>query len=632
MFWKTRYSIKNYLREKDLSPEEILADSIDPHSEHKLKIPLKYRNFVFIYAITILILFSIAARTVYLQVIKGEYYTAMAEDNKMNYVVKKAPRGVVYDHSGVQLVQNVGSFNLIAIPSELPQEKLSEIVEKLNKLVGLERTDIENSFRDCDFGSNEPFLVWENIDLEKAKIFETLGDDFAGLHLEENIVRKYADAPYFAHLLGYVGKVNKEELSAHPDYLFNDYIGKKGIELSYESYLRGENGSERHEVDSLGNLERTVLTQEPKAGSDVVLTIDAELQKTMQNSLVQSMASNNSTKGAAIAIDPRNGKILSMVSLPSFNNNLFSVGISSKDYQDLLNNKNNPLLNKVIGGEYPPGSIFKPLVAVGALEEGVISATDHINCVGALPLVNQYTGEITYKQDWKAHGSVNMYDAIANSCNVYFYMVGGGYKDLEGLGIDNIGKYAKKFGFGSTLGVDLIGEKTGFIPSKEWKQEIFGENWYVGDTYNVAIGQGDVLVTPLQIAAYTAAIANGGTLWQPEIVDKIVNLHKNEVQSIQPKILAENMVSNSNLAKVKAAMGETVKRGSAISLLSLPVSAGAKTGTAQYGEKDNTHAWFTVFAPFDNPEIVVTVLVEGGGEGYKAALPVAKEVLQKYFE
>ncbi len=631
MFWKTKYSIKDYLRERDLSPEEILADSVDIHSEHKLKIPLKNRNFVFIYIVTMLVLFAIGARTVYLQIIKGEYYTAMAEDNKINYVVKRAPRGVVYDRNGQQMVQNVGSFNLVAIPSELTQENLLKTEEKLVDLIGLEQEYLDDVFQDCDFDSNEGFLVQENIDLDKAKIFEALKDDFVGLHLEENIVRKYLDSEYFAHLLGFTGKVNKDELAEHPDYLFNDYIGKKGIELSYEAVLRGENGSERHEVDSLGNLERTVLVQEPMAGSDIVMTIDADLQKTMQDSLVASMTANNSTKGAAIAMDPRNGKILSMVSLPTFDNNLFAVGISNKDYQGLLNN-NKPLLNRVIGGEYPPGSIFKPLIAAGVLEEDIMSATDHINCAGALPIVNQYTGEITYKQDWKLHGSVNMYDAIANSCNVYFYMVGGGYQDLKGLGIDNINKYAAKFGFGNTLGVDLLGEKKGFIPNPEWKQDVFGEKWYVGDTYNVAIGQGDVLVTPLQIAAYTSAIANGGTLWQPKIVDKIVNLHKNEVQSIEPVILAENMVSRSNLLKVKDAMGETVKRGSAVSLLSLPVSSGAKTGTAQYGVKDNTHAWFTVFAPFENPEIVVTVLVEGGGEGYKAALPVAQEVLQRYFE
>jgi len=334
-----------------------------------------------------------------------------------------------------------------------------------------------------------------------------------------------------------------------------------------------------------------------------------------------------------LAIDPRNGGILALVSIPSFDNNLFAQGISKKELTDLEKDPNEPFLNRALLGQYPPGSVIKPLIAAAALEEKIISPYQSINCTGAITIFNEYNPEIVYRfPDWKTHGLTNIIKAIAQSCNVFFYTVGGGYNDIEGLGVDRIKKYLEYFGLGEETGIDLPNEEKGLIPDEEWKKMAKqGEEWYLGDTYHLSIGQGDILVTPLQMAMALSSIANGGILYQPQITDKIIDLDGNLVKNISTKIIKKDFINLDNIKVVQEGMRQAVIDGSAVSLSSLSIDVAGKTGTAQFGNKGETHAWFIGYAPYENPEIVIAVLVEAGGEGHKSAVPVAKEILKWYF-
>ncbi len=309
------------------------------------------------------------------------------------------------------------------------------------------------------------------------------------------------------------------------------------------------------------------------------------------------------------------------MSFPNFDNNEFIKGLSPESFDKIIQDKNEPLLNRAIAGQYPSGSTIKPLIAAAALEEGIISPDKQLNCPGQLTLKDKYNPNIFWTfPDWKAHGPVNMNKAIAESCNVYFYTIGGGYGDIEGLGIEKIAKYLKLFGWGQALGIDLPGEMTGLVPSPLWKEETKDEEWYIGDTYNVSIGQGDIGVTPLQLAIATAAIANNGKVFQPQLTE-----------NSEPNIIRQGFIEEDFLEVVKRGMREAVISGSAKALYDLPVKAAGKTGTAQVSKTKAPHSWFTVFAPYDNPEIVLTILIENGGEGSVTALPVAKEVLSWWF-
>lgn len=406
-----------------------------------------------------------------------------------------------------------------------------------------------------------------------------------------------------------------------------DYFGKTGLEASYEEYLRGINGKQKIEVDSAGNLKKNLGTEDPINGSDLHLGLDAGLQEEIQDVLEKKLLETKTETAAAVAINPRNGEVLALISLPGFDNNLFSQGISAEDYERLISDENKPMFNRAISGGYPPGSTFKPLVAAAALEEKIVTPDTTINCHGGIRI-----GSYNFP-DWKTHGVTDIRKAIAESCDVFFYSVGGGWESISGLGIDKIKKYADKFGLGRITGVDIPGEASGLVPDKNWKENRFGERWYVGDDFHCAIGQGFVTVTPLQLANYTAAIANGGTVYRPHFVSYIKKIDGTE-EKIEPKIIGRNFISPQNLQIVREGMRQAISSegGSARQLADLKVAVAGKTGTAQFGSDNKTHGWFVSFAPYDNPEIAMVVLVEGGGEGHSTAVPVTKEIYKWYFE
>ena len=435
-----------------------------------------------------------------------------------------------------------------------------------------------------------------------------------GIGIQKSARREYPNGSIFSHVIGYEGKIKKEELAEYPEYLLTDSIGKQGVEKTYESELRGVHGREIVEVDSLGRVKKELGIVPPQPGQDITLTIDKGLTEKLYTAMADWFMANDLKAGAAIAIDPRSGAIRALVSYPGYDNNLFSGGIQPDEYATLIENPSKPLFNRAIGGEYPPGSTLKPVIAAAALSERIVSPETMIESRGGISIGNFFFG------DWKAHGFTDLRRAIAVSSDVYFYTLGGGYGGIPGLGMERMKRYEQRFGYGALSGIDLPGEADGFLPDPNWKQAKIGERWYIGDDYHAAIGQGFVTATPLQILNSVAAIANDGTLYTPHVRDGLPP--QSRLVSVTPDILRV----------VREGMRETVTEGTAQPLQSLPVSVAGKTGTAQYGNEDKTHGWFVSFAPYENPELALIVLVEGQSkESTYHAVPITKSVYEWYF-
>ncbi len=624
-----KYFVKNSSG-KNIEPEEVFLDSENQETQ-KIEFLFGDERFLKLKKIIILVFAFLAVQAGYLQIVKGKYYREKAQGNYIKIDYLKAPRGIIYDKFGQQIVFNSPSFDLVLIPADFfrdkNQQRQKTDIEKLSAIVGQPYKVTESRILDCGKNSYAPILIAENLKKETAIAAKTLTEEIEGVELAGGYIRNYVGSEQFAGIVGYTGKINPEELERYPDYLMSDDLGKDGLELFYEEELRGEYGRREIAVDSLGKTEKVLSQNEPSPGNNLALNIDGELQKKIYGELEEMVEKLEIKQAQAVAINPRNGAVISLVNYPGYDNNLFAHGISQSDYSGLLNDPANPLFNGAISGEYPPGSVFKPLVAAAALEEKIITPQTTILSAGGI-----WVGRWFFP-DWQAggHGNVNVIKAIAQSVNTFFYIVGGGYNGTEGLGIAGIKKYAEFFGLGNQLGIDLPSESSGLVPDKNWKKNEIGENWYIGDTYHVSIGQGYLTATPLQIAAATAAIANGGTLFSPQIVGEIKNSRGDIVKNIQPEIIRENFISRENIDWVKKGMREGVISGSSRRLFDLPVAAAGKTGTAQFDKNKEPHAWSVSFAPYENPEIVLVVLVEEGGEGHKAAVPVAKNVLEWYF-
>jgi len=642
-----KYFIKNRIGE-NIETEEIFLDAEAIRSleeKGKLEYPVRHRNFILFYILIISCLLGLFFRVGYLQVVKGEYYQDLAQGNRLRVYSMAAPRGIIYDRYGKPLVYNTPSFELLVNTVDFldsPLKTQQEILSKISSVImdqessEEERLDFKNdlSFKiEKAYGQVSQLLLLKNIERSSALVLESLVNDWSGIRIRESAQRQYYLGPYFSHILGYTGEVNASDLEGNSEYLIGDQIGKMGLECKYEDLLRGLPGQEQIEVNSLGKTQRLLANKPAQPGQGLVLSIDRDLQERVFQSLNEMIKKLSVRRASAVAIDPRDGGILALVSLPSFDNNLFAQGISQEDFEKLDNDSSQPFLNRPLAGQYPSGSTIKPLIAAAALEEEIVSSRQQINCQGGISIANQYNPEIIYRfPDWKVHGFTDIIEAIAHSCNTFFYTIGGGYGRIDGLGIDKIKEYLQYFGLGQATGIDLPHEEVGLIPDEAWKKtKKPTEEWYLGDTYHLSIGQGDILVTPLQMTSAIAAIANGGTLYQPQLVDKIVDSDKNLVEDISAEIIRENFINPVNISAVRTGMRQAVLDGSAVSLSSLPIKVAGKTGTAQFGRADKTHAWFISFAPYEEPEIVLTVLVEGGGEGHKAAVPVAKQVFEWYF-
>jgi len=593
--------------------------------------------------ILLFFLFFLLAKTAWLQIVKGDYYYSMAEGNRIRIERLEPNRGVIYDRQMRPLVRNNPNFLLYLIPADLPDEpQREEIIQEISEILDdISRADIIDIIKSVKMNSLEayrPLFVADHIEYEPAMALYLRSSVWPGVVLSNRTNREYlryivgeeepVQGDSLSHVLGYTGKINTDELEKFgEEYLPIDYIGKMGIEYFWENELKGESGKKQIEVDAFGKEKKLLGEIKPVDGNNLVLSLDLVQQLKLEEILRAHLDRLKLNRASGIIVNPNNGEILAMVCWPAYSNNSFARGISRDEYNKLIEHPDKPLFNRCISGEYPSGSIIKPIIAAAALEENIISEKTSFLSVGGIR-IGQW-----FFPDWLAggHGTVDVRTAIAVSANTFFYNIGGGYNDFNGLGVDRIVEYGEKFGLGAQTGVDLAGERTGFLPTAKWKKEVKGERWYIGDTYHLAIGQGDLLITPLQAAVYTSVFANGGKLYRPHFIKEILNGDDEFIKATENVPIREEFIDPYNITVVRQGMRRTVTHGSARSLQTVPVAVAGKTGTAQWSTKKETHAWFTGFAPYDNPELVIIIMVEEGGEGSGTAVPIAREYLEWYF-
>jgi len=578
--------------------------------------------------LVILLVSTLSGRLLFLQITQGQENYSLAEGNRLKTQLVAPPRGLILDRDGQTLVANVPSFSLTLKVSELPRDKndRASLWQKIATATNQEASVIEALVSRAS--KQETVTILDSFDRQQALRLELHLNNTAGVEVAKTPIRQYAAVPSLGHLIGYIGKSDAEELKRRINLLPSILVGKSGIERSYDQYLQGIPGRIISEVDSLGRSIRQINDQPALVGQTLLTTLDRPLQELTARALQESIAKSQAKSGAAVAIDVRTGGILAMVSLPDFDVNLFSRPDNTASLTAIFTDPGSPLVNRAVAGQYPSGSTIKPVVAVAALSEKVVTPNTKLDTSEGKITIGSWTFP-----DWKNHGVTDVRQAIAESNNIFFFALGGGYKSIGGLGADRLSRWLERFGFGSPTGIDIAGEAHGLVPNPSWKKKVKGESWYIGDTYNLSIGQGDFLVTPLQVARATAAIANGGTLLTPHLVKTVLRptgeLEK-DVEALLPK--QERIVDNQWLSVVREGMRQTALTGSAKSLARLGVEVAAKTGTAQFDQaKEKTHSWFTAFAPYKNPEIAITVIVEGGGEGYAVAAPVAKNMIEHYF-
>ncbi|MDP2708691.1 MAG: penicillin-binding protein 2 [bacterium] len=586
--------------------------------------------------VLLLFMSAVLGRAGWLQIVKGSYYYELAEGNRIRVQRLEAKRGVIYDRQGRPLVRNSANFLLYFVPADLPKDSLERqgVIQKVSAALGtLTAPDIFDLLSPIVPGSLEsyqPLFIADNIDYDNAMALYLESDNMPGVVITNKTRREYnLFSLSLSHILGYTGKINDRELAKYGDeYLLIDYIGKTGVENFWENEMKGINGKKQIEVDALGKEKKIINQEAGLDGHNLVLSLDIELQKKLEEVIIGTLEKLNLNKACGIIEDPNNGEILAMVSFPSFNNNDFARGMTQAEYGSLAEHPDQPLFNRCISGEYPSGSTIKPIVAAAALEEKIINENTSFLSNGGLR-INQW-----FFPDWKAggHGVTGVKRALAESINTFFYYIGGGYQDFTGLGLDRMVKYEKLFGLNTQTGIDLPGESAGFLPTKEWKLEVKDEPWYIGDTYHVAIGQGDILVTPLQVANYTAALANGGSLYRPHLIKQVLDSQDNLIGEADNKPIRTDIISAKNMEIVRQGMRQAVTSGSARALSDLSVAVAGKTGTAQWSSVKPTHAWFIGFAPYDKPQVAITILIEQGGEGSSVAVPIAREVIDWYFK
>jgi penicillin-binding protein 2 len=564
--------------------------------------------------IFIVICFSILVISLwYLQMIKGEEFMERAAENCIRSLVEDAPRGRIYDRQEKLLVTNRPAVVVSIIPAEV--DDLEKLSERLGRIICISPEKISQTVKNYLENPFKTVKILDDCKTNKIVEIEERKDELRGVVLEVKPRRDYLYHDFAAHSLGYVGEIDKEELQqfGNPKFQGGDIIGKAGLEKYYDDILRGEKGGKEVEVDALGQEIATLLYQKPVPGEDLVLTIDRDLQLYGENLLFDK-------KGSIVVSDPNSGEILALVNRPSFSPNIFANGISSSDWKRLSSDADYPLTNRSVQGLYSPGSIFKVVTAIAALEEGVTDRKRKIYCSGTFELADRVF------TCWKetGHGSLNIVDGIAHSCNIYFYTLG---KDL---GIERFNKYMQKFGLGEKTGIDLPAEAIGTIPSAQWKEREVKEIWFPGDTINLSIGQGYLLLTPLQVHNLITTIATEGEVYKLHLVKKIIFADGKTVEEIKPEIYKKVDFSSDTFKIIKEGLRQTILKGTGWRANIKELAVAGKTGTAQ-NPQGETHAWFIGFAPYEDPEICITVFLENGGEGGEAAAPIARAMLEKYF-
>ncbi len=647
---------------RDIAKHEAWVEAILPASADTASSDdgdINRRPLVIFISIIGVITAVLVIRLFLLQVVSGGHNLALANGNRIRERVERAPRGVIYDRNNAVLAQNQASFDVTVIPQQLPKKPTDRqnLYDHVATLTGVPAATIATASEitcktdkspSC-LASPIPQLVYPGLARDQALVFDQNSASLPGFYLDVNPIRQYTDNNLLSVFLGYTGRVNSDEAASDPTYGPTDLIGKLGIEKQYESVLRGTNGGEQTEVDATGKPIRVLASRNPVAGNSVVLSVDSGLEQHLSDAIAKQMAASGAQRAAGVAINPKTGEVLAAVSLPGYDNNEFSKGISQSHYQGLLANPGQPLFNKVASGAYASGSIIKPFGAAAALQEGVISSATTVDDTGKIVIPNKYDpAHPSIYLGWERTtglGQVNVVSAIARSSDIFFYEVMGGFTSFTHyLGVDKLTQYYKLFGLGTRTGIDLPSEAAGRVPTPDWKKAFSGQAWYTGDTYNIAVGQGDLLVSPLQMVTAVAAIANGGTLYKPHFVTKIVDPSGKLVQQVAPEITRQGFISPANLSLVRQGMFMAVNdaNGTACCRIKaeVPVQVAAKTGTAETVVHDagtsealqsKPNAWFEAFAPYNDPKIAIVVLIEHSGEGAEYAAPAVREALTWYF-
>ncbi len=659
------------------------------------------RQRILLFQIVVLICFVILSIQLWrLQIIGGENYQTLSKENRITSEKIDAARGVIYDRKGRILVRNRPLFRATFLPAQIlnetwplweeqewnkaaatmalianalevpfPEENAGKVLEETFENVSGQML-IENIGKLCQEGKllecfaeglvtapHHEITLQQNLPSERAFILMENSVNLPGVSIITESQREYLYGELYAHLLGYELPISQDRLQRQTrfttnPYLASDRVGVAGIEAGFEDKLRGVRGLRRVEKNIVGRQIR-VLHEEPGTpGHNLFMTIDSELQQVVTDALQDGLDEVESKEGVAIVMSPKTGEVLAMVSLPSYDNNVFVGDIDPEEFQTLFEDETKPIFNRAVSGTYPPGSIFKILPAAAGLAEGTITQYTEIFDPGKISIGPQ--DFVCWKDD--GHGNQNVIEAIAHSCDIFFYEIVGGYLDrFRGLGVDALAKWSNSFGLGQLTYIDIPGEAVGQVPTRQWKRLRHQESWSIGDSYNMSIGQGFMLVTPLQILNATIAMVNGGTLYQPQIVYQVQDSTGEVVQSFEPKILHKIDMPQEIFDMVNEGMRSTISMDdgtAAWRFIESPVNVAGKTGTAEYCpviQKDDgtyecllsldgyqlTHAWFTAYAPYEDPEIALVVFVHGNNrdviQGSEVAAPIARRIIDYYF-
>ncbi len=584
-----------------------------------------------LYVLVILAFLALITRLAFLQIFQGERYTFLSENNRIRLKRIPGTRGMMFDRQGQLLVDSRPSFDLIFTPEDTQDAKGT--LGQLARYLGRDENELLAVFE-----ANKERLAFEELTLGKdidwptVVAVETHQLELPGVALRTRPRRNYADGPMGAHILGYLGEIGSKQLKALKDhgYASGDEMGQYGLERRWETFLRGQSGGQQVEVDALGRRMRVLHEVPDVPGYTVRLTLDRELQET-------AFAALQGKQGTVVALDVNSGAVLVLVSTPAFDPNVFARGVKAEEWRALIKDQLRPLNNRATQGQYPPGSTFKIIMTIAGLEEGVIQPESRISDPGFYFFGNRQF------RDWKkgGHGAVDLHRAIVESCDVYFYQLG------PRIGIDKIAKWARALGLGEKTGIALDGEMGGTVPDTEWKKKRFRQPWFPGETVSIAIGQGYLTVTPLQMANMVAAVANGGTLYRPWIVRSVESVTGAVIRQYGPEKIRSIEFKPETLERLRNGLADVVKlpSGTGGAARSNLVAIAGKTGTAQVVEMkggyvkseqlayfNRDHAWFVSYAPVENPQIAVAVLVEHGGHGGSAAAPMAKKVIEKFIE
>ena len=607
-------SRKNLASTAELLKAESWGDleKTEPRKQ-KNKAVLSNWRLVPVYVVFSAFLIILLGRAFELQVIRGGVFLGEAQENHVRVQVNHAPRGVIFDRNGKVLAQNKPGFRLFIEPKAVPEDKEKQILEILSEILEVSYEEISEKIS----SDEEQITLSTQLSAQEALIIESKENSLPGVVLEVNPIRDYPYKDTLSHVIGYTTEADKKDLARNlePPYELGDKVGKDGVEASFEDLLRGTNGYTLTNVSAQGEIKGEFFKKDPKAGSDIHLSIDIKLQEFVYNTLRKKIKTIGAKAASAVVMNPKTGEILALVSLPSYNNNIFSQLLTQDSYEQLVGNKNKPLLNRVIGASYPPGSTFKMITAAAGLESGAIKPDTKIEDTGFIQLGDQVFNNWFWTDHKKKEGYINVVRALARSTDTFFYRLG------QMIGEKEIEKYSLVFGLGSKTGIELPSETDGLVPNEEWKLKNKGEVWFPGETLNISIGQGDLLLSPIQVSIMISVFANSGILIAPTVlkadnpnIKKAGFLKKETLKAIQQGLYA-NTVGDGNV-------GWLFRNFS-------PKSAG-KTGTSEAGDK-GPHAWYTGYAPYPKAKIVVTVMIEHAGHGSEESAPIVKQIYDWWF-